>query len=145
MLHGLPSEAWEHDRVLSTAFSESVGARVPSLPVLTRDDTLVFLADLIRGGTLLAGAIIVGLCVRHMFTQKNHPDRMGFLWRLFTIVVGSAYVGIGQYERIERPVTVQFLVSLVFIIGAWMSVHVVASKPPEPPTNEGFLRNLGRD
>lgn len=119
---------------------------LPNLPPLTGDPRIVVVIDVVRIVMLISGLCIAALAARHAVILPSHygavgdPFTHGFRWRSAAMIAGLLYVCTAAYDRLGEPVTVQFVLGLIFVLFAGQSVHVAATLPRPALAHEHLLR-----
>lgn len=123
-----------------------VALELPRIPALSEDDGVVLVADFIRVGILILGLSIAAVSARHLIVaNKIYPDDPfieGFRWRVAALLMAIIYVCVSAYDRLGDPVTIQFILALVFLLVALRSVHIAAYMPRPAVAGEDQLREL---
>lgn len=130
---------------LVSSLAAVVALELPKVPPLSQDAGVILVADFIRVGMLILGLSIAAVSVRHLKITRRYtsnPFIEGFRWRVAALLVAIVYVVVSAYDRLGEPVTLQFVLALVFLLVALRSVHIAAYLPPEPVAGEDRLRDL---
>lgn len=106
----------------------------PDLPAMTDDPTVVAIVDVMRSMMLIVGLVVVAVSGRHLIEIDPADPRFveGFRWRTVAIMLGTLFVGLVTYARIGEPVTVTFIIAILFLLAALHSVHIAISLPRAP-------------
>lgn len=117
---------------------------VPKLPPLSEDPSVIAVVDAVRVVLLIAGLTLAALTVRQAVTipREIAPAQFveKFRWRAAAIFVALLYVSLSAYDRIGTPVSVQFVMAVLFVALAAISTHKVAALPR--PASAGEQRIL---
>lgn len=118
---------------------------VPQLPALT-GDTVVLVADVIRTGQLVFGAIIFAVAVRASMRvpQIDVGAVRGLRLRIALIALGTGYICLTAYSRLGMAVTVQLPVGVLYELGALVVMHLVLTAPRPPSRAEERLASFER-
>jgi hypothetical protein len=129
-----------------TAGVWAIALEVPKLPALSDDPDVIAVVDVLRAVILVAGLAVAALCLRQAWTvPRTAPPGVltkQFSTRAVALAVALVYITLGSYERLGDEVRLQFILGLIFLVLAFVSVHHAAAVPPRSPTHEEQLRAI---
>jgi hypothetical protein len=117
---------------------------VPHLQPLSDDPVIIGVADVARVTMLIVGLCLVAVATRQIIVAPRYVDTTmfisGFRWRTFAMCTGLLYVCTSAYDRIGQPVTIQFVLALLFVLAAFKAIVEAASLPRPQLRHEQALR-----
>lgn len=128
-----------------SSFIVVVVLQLPKIPALSDDSDVIGVADFIRVGMLILGLTIAAVSIRHLYMSRTYDETLfvqGYRWRIAALLIAILYVCISAYDRLGDPVTIQFVLALLFLLVCLRSVQIASYLPHPPVQGEERLRDL---